>query len=96
MAYIKRLQVAHIMRSRMDHYSPVNDTWHNNTAEGALRHLVVQEKISGFFYESLVPDYLLLLGIRQTCRFQGKSFLRFLFSEEKDIDKFDDLDISMV
>ena len=70
--------------------------WHNNTAEGALRHLVVQEKISGFFYESLVPDYLLLLGIRQTCRFQGKSFLRFLFSEEKDIDKFDDLDISMV
>jgi hypothetical protein len=27
-AYIERLRVAHTMRSRMDHYNPVNDTCH--------------------------------------------------------------------
>jgi hypothetical protein len=33
-------------------------------------------------------DYLLLLGIAQSCRFQEKSFLRFLLSGAKDIDAF--------
>ena len=63
--------------------------WHNNTAENALRHLTVQEKISGCFHKSLMSDYLVLLSIRQTCRFQGKSFFKFLFSEETDLDKFE-------
>ncbi|MBD2169077.1 IS66 family transposase [Calothrix membranacea FACHB-236] len=62
--------------------------WHNNTAERALRHLAVQRKISGFFYESGANYYLTLLGITQTCRFQDKSLLKFLMSGEKDIDKF--------
>lgn len=62
--------------------------WNNNTAETAIRHLTMQEKISGSFYESVTRDYLVLLGIRQTCRFQHKSFFRFLFSKETDIDKF--------
>lgn len=61
--------------------------WQNNTAERALRHLTIQEKISGYFHESLMPDYLRLLGIRQACRFQGKSFFKFLFSGETDIDQ---------
>lgn len=61
--------------------------WNNNTAERALRHLAVQRKISGTFYEHSVPQYLRLLGIAQTCRFQDKSFLKFLISKEKDIDK---------
>jgi hypothetical protein len=62
--------------------------WQNNTAERAIRHLVVQEKISGTFYASLMPEYLRLLEIKQTCRFQEVSFLRFLMSGEKDIDNF--------
>jgi predicted RecB family nuclease len=62
--------------------------WHNNTAERSLRHLAVQRKISGTFYESTAHQYLLLLGIMQTCRFQNKSFLKFLLSENKDIDQF--------
>jgi len=62
--------------------------WNNNTAERALRHLAVQRKISGIFYEHPAPQYLQLLGIAQTCRFQDKSFLKFLISKEKDIDKF--------
>jgi hypothetical protein len=37
--------------------------WHNNTAENALRHLAVQRKISGTFFKTVAPHYLLLLGI---------------------------------
>jgi Transposase IS66 family len=63
--------------------------WENNTAERALRHLTVQEKISGSFHKSLMPDYLRLLAMRQMCRFQGKSFFKFLFSGETDLDSFE-------
>ena len=57
-------------------------------AERAIRHLAVQRKISGTFYKKFVRQYLLLLGIAQTCRFQGKSFLKFLLSKEKDVNLF--------
>ncbi|PSB04115.1 recombinase RecB, partial [filamentous cyanobacterium CCP2] len=62
--------------------------WHNNTAERALRHIAIQKKISGSFFESGASSYLTLLGIMQTCRFQEKSFLKFLVSGEKDVDAF--------
>jgi hypothetical protein len=62
--------------------------WNNNMAERAIRHLAVQRKISGTFYDSLVSNYLLLLGIAQSCRFQDKPFLNFLLSQEKDVDLF--------
>jgi hypothetical protein len=62
--------------------------WNNNTAERALRHLAVQRKISGSFFKRGATDYLRLLGIAQTCRFQEKSFLKFLLSEEHDVDKY--------
>jgi Transposase IS66 family len=62
--------------------------WNNNMGERALRHLTVQRKISGSFYESLAPAYLLLLGLAQSCRFQDKSLLKFLLSGEKDVDAF--------
>lgn len=62
--------------------------WNNNTAERASRHLAVQRKISGTLYKNSAPHYLVLLGIAQTCRFQNKSFLKFLLSKEKDVDLF--------
>ena len=62
--------------------------WNNNMAERAIRHLAIQRKISGSFYRPIAVQYLRLLGIGQTCRFQDKSFLRFLLSEEKDVDAF--------
>jgi hypothetical protein len=62
--------------------------WNNNTAERASRHLAVQRKISGSFFKRVAVQYLLLLGIAQACRFQGKSFLNFLISRERDIDQF--------
>jgi hypothetical protein len=63
--------------------------WHNNTAENAIRHLAIQRDTSPSLYESGTSHYLVLLGIRQTCRSQGKSFFRFLFSGETDLDKFE-------
>jgi predicted RecB family nuclease len=62
--------------------------WNNNMAERASRHLAVQRKISGSFFKRVALAYLRLLGIAQTCRFQGKSFLGFLLSGEKHIDQF--------
>ncbi len=62
--------------------------WHNNTAERALRHLAVQRKISGSFSEKGATDYLRLLGIAQTCRFQQKSFLGFLLSKAAKVDEY--------
>jgi predicted RecB family nuclease len=62
--------------------------WNNNMAERALRHLAVQRKISGSFFASSMTQYLILLGITQTCRFQNKPLLEFLMSGEKDIDQF--------
>lgn len=62
--------------------------WNNNTAERAIRHFAIQRKISGSFYNNGALQYLRLLGIAQTCRFQSKSFLRFLLSGEKDIDRY--------
>lgn len=62
--------------------------WENNMAERAIRQLAVQRKISGSFYKRVAPQYLLLLAISQTCRFQGKSFLKFLLSKEPDVDSF--------
>jgi predicted RecB family nuclease len=63
--------------------------WHNNTAERAIRHISKQRAISTNFHASVMKDYLILLGIRQACRFQGKSFFKFLFSGETDLEKFE-------
>jgi len=62
--------------------------WNNNAGERAIRHLAVQRKISGTFFKSFAPHYLVLLGIAQTCRFQEKSFFKFLLSGEKNVDAF--------
>jgi len=56
--------------------------WNNNMAERGLRQIAVQRKISMSF-GSGINNYLLFLGIMQTCRFQNKSFLKFLISGKK-------------
>jgi predicted RecB family nuclease len=65
-----------------------NIAWNNNMAERGIKELAVQRKISGSFFKRVAPHYLLLLGIAQSCKFQGKSFLKFLLSLEKDVDAF--------
>ena len=61
-----------------------NIPWNNNMAERGLRHIAVQRKISTNFRSGL-NSYLLFLGIMQTCKFQKKSFLKFLLSGKKSI-----------
>ena len=64
--------------------------WHNNTAERAIRPFAIQRDISKSpLYDATTYAYLALLSIRQTCRFQGKSFFKFLFSGETDLEKFE-------
>jgi hypothetical protein len=62
--------------------------WNNNAAERALRHLAVQRTISGAFSKRGAEDYVRLLGIAQSCRFQEKSFLGFLRSGLHDVDAY--------
>ena len=62
--------------------------WHNNTAENAAKHFAKQRDTSGPMFESVAQNYLTLLSIHQTCCNQKKSFLQFLFSEEKDLYSF--------
>lgn len=62
--------------------------WHNNPAENALRAITLQLDISGVLHKSVLEEYLLLLSIKQTCKFQNKSFLKFLLSKGKDVDSF--------
>ena len=62
--------------------------WNNNMGERALRHLAVQRKISGYFSKNGAENYLRLLGIMQSCRFQNKCFLRFMLSGLIDISHF--------
>jgi hypothetical protein len=63
--------------------------WHNNTAERSIRHVAKQRVISTSFHASVMKNYLVLLGIKQACRFQGKSFFKFLLSGETDLEKFE-------
>ena len=64
--------------------------WNNNTAERAIRHLARQRDVSrSSFHEVSTSNYLIMLSIQQTCTFQGKSFFKFLFSGETDLDRFE-------
>ncbi len=61
-----------------------NIPWNNNMAERGLRHIAVQRKISTYFSNG-INQYLIFLGIMQSCKFQNKSFLSFLISQKKTI-----------
>jgi predicted RecB family nuclease len=63
--------------------------WNNNAAERAIRPFAIQRDVSKSpFHASVLRPYLVMLGIRQTCRFQNKSFFKFLFSGEVELENF--------
>jgi hypothetical protein len=93
-----RSGVAEILRERLLKYEAKLFTflqydgvpWNNNNAENALKQFVYyRERATGVMNEDGVNDYLVLLSIRQTCRYRGVSFLKFLRSRQRDIDAFD-------
>lgn len=63
--------------------------WNNNLAENSIRQFAYyREDHPGRLRESGLKDYLVLLGVYQTCRYRGVSFLKFLLSGETDMDAF--------
>ena len=63
--------------------------WNNNNAEHAIKPVAKYRRlVKGRVTEAGLTDYLVLLSIQQTCDYKGISFLEFLLSKEKDIDKF--------
>jgi predicted RecB family nuclease len=66
-------------------------SWNNNNAEHAIKPFARYRNITdGQMTEARLRDYLVLLSIYQTCEYRGISFLRFLLSQEKDLDKYRD------
>ena len=65
--------------------------WNNNNAEHAFRPFANYRSTSdGMMTETGLRDYLVLLSIYQTCKYRGISFLRFLVSQERDLNGFHD------
>ena len=63
--------------------------WNNNNAEHAIKSFAKYRNISdGQMTEPRLRDYLVLLSIYETCKYRKLSFLKFLLSMERDIDKF--------
>jgi len=63
--------------------------WNNNNAEHAVKHFArYRANVDGKVTENPLRDYLILLTVYQTCKYRGKSFLRFLLSGGKNIDTF--------
>jgi predicted RecB family nuclease len=63
--------------------------WNNNSAEHAIKHFAYYRKVSdGQMTESGLSDYLVLLSVYQTCKYKGISFLKFLLSGQRDVDRF--------
>jgi len=63
--------------------------WNNNNAEHAIKAFArLRDVMEGSSTENGIRQYLILLSICQTCKYQGLDFLNFLRSGEKDIDEF--------
>jgi hypothetical protein len=63
--------------------------WNNNNAENALKLVASRRRLFGTSVsESGLKDYLVFLSIYQTLRRKGISMLRFLLSDETDLEKF--------
>ena len=63
--------------------------WNNNNAEHAIKAFAgLREHVQGNLTQKALDDYLVLLGVCQTCKYQGLDFLDFLRSGENDIEAF--------
>ncbi|MCX6982781.1 MAG: IS66 family transposase [Verrucomicrobia bacterium] len=64
-------------------------SWNNNTAEHAIKSLAILRKaMGGSSTRAGTDDYLVLLSVRETCKYMGVDFLDFLRSGEKNIHTF--------
>jgi hypothetical protein len=60
--------------------------WNNNNAEHAVKAFASYRRVTdGQVREKGLSAYLVLLGVYQTCKYRGVSFLKFLLSREEDV-----------
>ena len=66
--------------------------WNNNNAEHAIKRFAYYREVADGLLTEERPDEITwrLLSIQQTCEYKGVSFLKFLLSQERDIDRFCD------
>jgi hypothetical protein len=63
--------------------------WNNNPAEHAVKAFAFYRRLSdGMLGDQGLSDYLVLLSVQQTCKYRGVSFLKFLLSQEEDVEAF--------
>lgn len=63
--------------------------WNNNNAEHAIKAFAaMRQTIGSASTEQGIREYLVLLSIRETCKYKGIRFLDFLLSGHQDIDEF--------
>ena len=83
-----------LMRNRDKVFTFINHDgipWNNNNAENASKQFAYYRENAGSRLTEIgLTDFLVLLSIRQTCRYKGISFLRFMLSRERDLDAFSD------
>jgi hypothetical protein len=66
-----------------------NVPWNNNAAEHAVKAFAWYRLCAdGKMGEDGLSDYLVLLSVQQTCKYRGVSFLKFLLSQEEDVDTY--------
>ena len=69
------------------HYDGV--PWNNNNAEHAIKGFArLRDVISGLSTKKGVDEYVTLLSVSETCKYQGIDFLTFLQSGERDVAVF--------
>lgn len=63
--------------------------WNNNNAEHAVKYFAYYREVADYqISESGLNPYLILLSLYVTCKYKEVDFLKFLISQQKDIDKF--------
>jgi hypothetical protein len=66
-----------------------NVPWNNNPAEHAVKAFASYRlSADGKMGENGLSDYLMLLSVQQTCKYRGVGFLKFLLSQEEDVDTY--------
>ena len=63
--------------------------WNNNPGEHAVKAFAWSREVSdGLMSKEGLSDFLVLLSVRQTCKYRGVSFLKFLLSGEEDVEAY--------
>ena len=63
--------------------------WNNNVAEHGIKAFAhYRELYDGQLSEDGLSDFLVLLSVQQTCKYRGVNFLKYLLSQEDDVETY--------